>query len=209
MAKGNLVVISGFSGVGKGTVVNSLLQRHTGYALSVSATTRDPRPGEQEGVNYFYLSEDQFKEMIREDGLIEHTVYCNHYYGTPRKFVEDNLARGIDIILEIEVEGALNIRKQYPDSPLIFIMPPSAAALRERLLGRGSEDEETVNKRLTRAAAEAQYVEHYDYIFVNENGKADECADRIHELVSGLHAKLSMNRPFVDEVCSQVKSFAK
>ncbi len=209
MAKGNLVVISGFSGVGKGTVVKSLLERHTGYALSVSATTRDPRPGEQDGVSYFFLSEDRFREMIRDDGLIEHAVYCNHYYGTPRQFVEDNLARGVDVILEIEVQGALNIRRQYPDSPLIFIMPPDAQSLRERLIGRGSEDEETVNNRLKRAAAEAQYVEHYDYVFVNENGKADECADRIHALAAGLHAKLSMNRPFVDRVCTEVKGFAE
>ena len=124
--KGVLVVVSGFSGAGKGTVMKALLEKYDNYALSVSATTRSPRPGEENGREYFFLTESQFEDMIRNDELIEHARYVDHYYGTPKKYVEDKMAVGKDVILEIEIQGALNIKKKFPDTLLVFIVPPTA-----------------------------------------------------------------------------------
>ena len=129
--KGVLVVVSGFSGAGKGTVMKALLEKYDNYALSVSATTRSPRPGEENGREYFFLTESQFEDMIRNDELIEHARYVDHYYGTPRKYVEDKMAAGKDVILEIEIQGALNIKKKFPDALLVFIVPPTAKDLKK------------------------------------------------------------------------------
>ena len=157
--KGIIIVISGFSGVGKGTIMRELTKRYEQYALSVSATTRDPRPGEVPGKDYLYVSNEEFEKLIKEDGLIEHAGYVNHYYGTPRKFVEDKLNAGIDVILEIEIQGALQIKEQYRDAVLLFVMPPSAKVLEERLKGRGTETEEVIKQRLARACEEAVGIE--------------------------------------------------
>ena len=146
--KGVLVVVSGFSGAGKGTVMKALLEKYDNYALSVSATTRSPRPGEENGREYFFLTESQFEDMIRNDELIEHARYVDHYYGTPRKYVEDKMAAGKDVILEIEIQGALNVKRQYPDAILIFVVPPTAAELKRRLVSRGTETEEVIASRL-------------------------------------------------------------
>ena len=140
--KGVLVVVSGFSGAGKGTVMKALLEKYDNYALSVSATTRSPRPGEENGREYFFLTESQFEDMIRNDELIEYAHYVDHYYGTPRKYVEDKMAAGKDVILEIEIQGALNIKKKFPDALLVFIVPPTAKDLKKRLIGRGTESAE-------------------------------------------------------------------
>ena len=144
--RGSLLVISGFSGVGKGTVAKKLVEKY-GYSLSISATTRQPREGEV----------DDFKNLIDYNGFIEYARYVDNYYGTPRKFVEDELAAGHNVILEIEVQGAFNIKKQYEDALLIFITAPSAAAIKERLVGRGTESEEVINKRLNRAKEESEH----------------------------------------------------
>ena len=133
---GKLVVISGFSGVGKGTVVGRLLNDYDHYTLSVSMTTRKPREGEVHGVNYYFVSNEEFEEMIRNGGLLEYAGYADHYYGTPRSFVEENMANGKDVILEIEVQGAMQIKKAFPDAVLIFITTPSAAVMAKRLIGR-------------------------------------------------------------------------
>ncbi len=207
MTKGSLAVISGFSGVGKGTVVAKLLERHEGYALSVSATTRSPRPGETDGVQYHFLSKQAFDELVEKDGLIEHAVYCGNDYGTPRTFVEDSLASGTDVILEIEIQGARHIKEQYPDAALIFLMPPSAEELKKRLVGRGTESIQAVEARLKRAAEESEGIEEYDYIFVNNT--PEQCADEIHELISSLRHKTEKNETFINEIRSQVRDFSK
>ena len=150
MDKGILVVVSGFSGAGKGTIMKRITEKYDNYALSISATTRAPRKGEEEGKSYFFVSKPRFEEMIDSDELVEYAKYVDNYYGTPRKFVEDCLNQGKDVILEIEIQGALKIKKKFPNSLLIFMTPPSAEELRNRLIGRNTEDEETVNKRLGR-----------------------------------------------------------
>ena len=152
--KGLLIVISGFSGAGKGTVVKRLVEDY-GYSLSVSATTRQPREGEVDGKDYYFKSVDEFRNLIDYNGFIEWAQYVDNYYGTPRKFVEDEMNAGHDVILEIEVQGAMNVKKQYEDAVLIFITAPSAGELKNRLVGRGTENEDVINKRLKRAAEEA------------------------------------------------------
>ena len=179
--KGKLVIISGFSGVGKGTVVKELLDKHQDeYVLSVSMTTRAPREGEQEGVNYYYVSDEQFEDMIENDGFLEHAGYVGHYYGTPKKLVTDSLNKGKNVVLEIEVQGALQVKEKYPESIMIFIIPPSARELKNRLVGRGSETPEQIEGRLKRAGQEAGQMEHYDYLVVNDI--VEDCAERIHEI---------------------------
>ncbi len=196
--KSIIIVISGFSGVGKGTVMKELVRRYDRYALSVSATTRDSRPGEENGREYFFISNEEFEKLIEENGLIEHAGYVDHYYGTPRKFVEDNLNSGKDVILEIEIQGALQIKEQYPDAVLIFVMPPSASELRERLTGRGTEKEDVIKKRLKRASEESVGIENYDYIVINDD--LDECVRRVNEIIESAHMAPSRNLDFIEVI---------
>lgn len=205
--RGSLVVVSGFSGVGKGTVLGRLMEKYDNYAYSVSATTRAKRVGEQEGVNYFYRTEEEFREMIEKDELLEYAQYVGHYYGTPRAYVEEKRAEGRDVILEIEIQGARRIREKVPDAVLIFIMPPSAQALEERLVGRGTEDRATIDGRLARAAQEAQGIEDYDYIVVNDD--VDACAESLHGLIQAQRLRASRNISFIREIQSEVKRFSK
>lgn len=205
--RGSLVVVSGFSGVGKGTVMKSLLDRCEGYALSVSATTREPRPGEVEGREYFFRTEKEFTDMIRAGELIEYASYCDHFYGTPRKFVERRLEEGMDVILEIEIQGAHKIREQFPDAILIFVMPPSAAELKSRLSRRGTETGQVIRERLRRAAREAEGIEDYDYIVIND--VADECADRMDNLIRSLKCRTLNNADFIREIRRQVQEYAQ
>ena len=142
MSKGILVVVSGFSGSGKGTVMKRLMEKYDNYALSVSVTTRSPRPGEKDGEAYFFRTKEEFEQMIQEDGLIEYAQYVENYYGTPRKYVEEQLASGKDVILEIEIQGAMKIREKFPDTLLVFVCPPSMEELKNRLVGRGTETED-------------------------------------------------------------------
>ena len=149
--KGILIVVSGFSGAGKGTLMKELVRTYENYALSVSMTTRSPRPGEEEGKEYFFVSEEEFKEKLEQDGLIEYANYCGNYYGTPREYVERQLEKGKDVILEIEIQGALKIKEKFPTALLIFVMPPDAAELKKRLEGRGTESPEVIAQRICRA----------------------------------------------------------
>ena len=160
--KGVLAVVSGFSGAGKGTVLKGLLDKYDNYAFSISATTRDPRPGEENGREYFFVKEDRFEEMIRKDQLIEYARYVNHYYGTPRDYVETRLAEGTDVILEIEIQGALNVKKKYPDAILIFVLPPTAKELERRLTGHGNQKAQVSRQRRSRAYEEKDGIEIYD-----------------------------------------------
>ncbi len=203
--KGSLVVVSGFSGVGKGSVMKSLISRYEGYALSVSATTREPRPGEVEGREYFFISRDEFLEMIENDELVEYASYCDNYYGTPRRFVTQKLEQGQDVLLEIEIQGALKIKKQFPEALLIFIMPPSVDELMNRLLSRGTESEEAICKRIERAVEEAGGIEDYDYIYIND--RIDDCADRMNELIRAQRNRTSRNSRFIEEIRQQISHY--
>ncbi|MBR0381464.1 MAG: guanylate kinase [Eubacterium sp.] len=197
--KGTLVVISGFSGAGKGTISRKLVEKY-GYSLSVSATTRDPRQGEVDGVDYFFRTQAEFLKMIDYNGLIEYARYVDHYYGTPRKFVEDELEAGHVVILEIEVQGALKIREQYPDAVLVFVTAPSAEVLRKRLAGRGTESPEQIEKRMRRAAEEADTIENYEYLVCNHEGRLDECTETIHAIIESHACRTVLHEDFIREM---------
>ena len=205
--KGILIVISGFSGAGKGTLVKSLISRYGNYALSVSMTTRQPRPGETDGVEYFFTDREKFEKTIAEGGLVEYAEYCGNYYGTPKAYVDSQLAEGKDIILEIEIQGALKIKKQFPDSLLLFITPPDADTLKNRLTGRGTETEDVILKRMARAKEESEGIEAYDYIVVNDN--LDECVDEVHELVSAARRSPVRRQEFIKEIREELLTYAK
>jgi len=166
MNRGLLFVVSGPSGCGKGTILAEILKQGN-YYYSVSATTRQARPGEIDGINYLFLGKDKFEELIENDGMLEYAEYCGNYYGTPRKQAEDNLNDGKDVILEIEVQGAMKIREKCPDAILIFILPPSVKELKRRLEKRGTEQEDVVNKRINQAENEIRQADKYDYIMIN------------------------------------------
>ncbi|WP_029233367.1 guanylate kinase [Butyrivibrio sp. VCB2006] len=201
--KGIIIVVSGFSGAGKGTIMKALTAKYDQYALSISATTRDPRPGEQNGREYFFVSNEEFEKLIAEDGLIEHAGYVNHYYGTPRKFVEDKLKAGIDVILEIEIQGALQVKKQYPEAVLLFVMPPSAAELEKRLRGRGTESDEVIRQRLSRAVEESVGIENYDYIVINDI--LDDAVERVHGIITAAHGAPERNADFIAEIRDELE----
>ena len=206
--KGILIVISGFSGAGKGTLVKELLRRHEkDYALSISMTTRAPRPGERDGVEYFFTDREHFEETIRQDGLIEYASYCGNYYGTPKAYVEEQLSKGRNVILEIEIQGALKIKEKFPESLLIFVTPPNAGELKRRLEGRGTESEEVIASRLARAAEESEGVEFYDYLVVND--KLEESAEEVHHLVAAARRAPVRREEFVKGIRDQLHSFAK
>lgn len=202
--KGILAVVSGFSGAGKGTLMKELLNQHQDqYALSISATTRKPREGEEHGREYFFLTVEEFQNMIAEDALIEHACYVGNYYGTPRSYVEEQMAVGRDVILEIEIQGALEVKKKFPDTLLLFVTPPSAEVLEERLRGRGTETEEVIRERLKRASQEAMYMDQYDYILVNDN--LETCVEQMHQLIQSQHEKVSENLDFIEEMKTELK----
>ncbi len=205
--RGNLIVLSGFAGVGKGTVLRSLFETREGYAYSVSATTRSPRPGEVDGVHYFFVTKERFEEMIENDELLEHASYVGNYYGTPRDYVEKKLDEGFDVILEIEVQGALNIKKKVPDAILIYMLPPAAKVLYERLRHRGTETDEVIAKRMKRAAEEAQSVSKYDYIIVNRD--ADECAAQLDTLIRAQRQSVRSNLPFIEKLQEEFRELSE
>jgi len=200
---GSLVVVSGFSGVGKGTVLHRLMEKYDGYAYSVSATTRAPREGEVNGVHYFFKTQEEFDAMIEADELLEYARYVGHSYGTPAAFVEEQRRQGRDVILEIEVQGALNVRRRAKDAVLIFVMPPDADTLAQRLRGRGTESEDVIRGRLEQAAREAESVSAYDYIVVNDDVEA--CADRLHALIRSQRLRTGSCLPFIGRVKDELQ----
>lgn len=195
--RGILTVISGFSGAGKGTVVKRIMEKYNdAYALSVSMTTRSPRTGEVDGEHYFFVSKEQFEKTISEDGLIEHAQYCDNYYGTPKAYVEKKLAEGKNVILEIEIQGALLVKEKFPETLLLFVTPPSAMELKRRLVGRGTETMEQIDARMKRAIDEAPIMDKYDYIIIND--EVEKCVDKIHELVNVAKHSTDRNREFIE-----------
>ncbi|WP_287386197.1 guanylate kinase [Lachnospira sp.] len=206
--KGLLIVLSGFSGAGKGTVVKSLLASHKDeYCLSISATTRNPRPGEENGREYFFKTVEEFEAMIDKNELIEYAKYVSNYYGTPKAYVESQLEAGKNVILEIEMQGALDIKKIYPDAVLIFITPPSAKELENRLRGRNTEDEATILARLSRAYDESEGLEEYDYIILND--EVEKCVERIVGVVTSEKMKTANNEELINKVKEELKAYSK
>lgn len=179
---GILIVISGFSGAGKGTLMKRLISDYDNYALSVSMTTRKPREGEVNGVDYFYVSREEFEKAIAEDMLIEHAQYCDNYYGTPKAYVDEKLKEGKNVILEIEVQGAMQIKKKFPNTLLLFVTPPSAKELERRLRARGTETEEVIKSRLERAKEEAKSMDYYEYLVINDD--LDICVKEMDSIIS-------------------------
>ena len=205
--KGILTVVSGFSGAGKGTIMKRLMEKYDNYALSVSATTRAPRPGEEEGREYFFRTVEEFEKMIAKEQLIEYAKYVDNYYGTPRAYVEEQLEAGKDVILEIEIQGAMKIKEQFPESLLLFVTPPSAEELQKRLVGRGTETADVIAQRLARAYEESEGMDAYDYIVVNDD--LDECAAAVQKYVEAAKNVPSRRVEFITEIREELKGFAK
>lgn len=203
---GSLTVISGFSGAGKGTIMRTLLQRYPSYALSVSATTRAPRPGEQDGVDYHFVTQEQFDALVEQNGLLEHAGYVGHNYGTPRKFVEDMMAAGRDVLLEIEVQGAAQIKRQIPEAILIFVTPPSAEELMHRLSSRGTESEEVIRGRLKRAVEEAAEIPEYDYLIVNDD--LDAAVETVHRTIQEAKNAPFRRKGMIEQITGELKELA-
>lgn len=179
---GQIIVISAPSGAGKGTIIKELLKNDNKTRwLSVSATSRAPREGEQEGINYYYLTEEDFKKKIENDYFLEYTNYAGNYYGTPKEYIKDKIEKGIDVILEIEIEGAMNVKRLIPEAMFIFIMPPSLKDLVKRLKGRGTESNEKIIKRFHEAYKEINEVTKYNYVVVND--EIDQAVDKIESII--------------------------
>lgn len=205
--QGILIVVSGFSGAGKGTIMKELISRYEQYALSVSATTRAPRPGEEDGKSYFFKNRQEFEQMIADNALIEYACYVENYYGTPRAYVEEQLAGGRDVILEIEIQGARKIKAQFPDAVLLFVTTTDAKTLRERLIGRGTETPEVIEQRLARAVQESDGIEEYDYLVVNDD--LDTCVQEIHSIIESEHRKIRRNMESVNNIREELQGFSK
>lgn len=185
--EGKLLVISGLSAAGKGTIASELVKRFDNYALSVSATTREKRGNEVDGVHYFFVTKDKFTEMINNGELLEHAEYVGNYYGTPKKYVVDKLDKGINVILEIEMQGALQVKKIYDKAVLVFFLPKDAKTQRERLVKRGRDSEEQIEKRVRQAIVDAGYAKHYDYVLVNDD--LEDSIKDVQEIVNGTYDK--------------------
>ena len=202
--KGLLVILSGFSGAGKGTLVRELLRRYPEeYALSVSATTRHPRTGETDGKDYFFVTKERFEELIGSDGFIEYACYVGNYYGTPREYVEHQRELGKDVLLEIEIQGALKVKARRPETTLIFLTPPDAGTLVSRLTSRGTEEEAVIRSRLKRAVEESADMELYDYILINDD--LDTCVRELHELIEKQRLRSAHQRDFIQRIQTELK----
>ena len=205
--KGILIVVSGFSGAGKGTLMKELLKNYDNYALSISATTRNPREGEVDGREYFFKTTEEFEKMIAQGELIEYANYVGNYYGTPKAYVEEQLASGKDVILEIEIQGALKVKEQFPETLLLFVTPPNATILKERLVGRGTETIDVVEQRMKRASEEAEGIPSYDYILVNDD--LQTCVKQMHHIIQSEHYRTSRNADFISQIEKELKGNLK
>lgn len=181
--KGKLLVISGLSAAGKGTIASELIKRNDNYVLSISATSRDKRHGEEDGIHYFFVSKEKFENMISNGELLEHAKYVDNYYGTPKKYVFDKLEEGINVILEIEMQGALQVKKIFNDAILVFFIPPSAKEQYKRLVSRGRENPEQIDERLKQTLIDANYANQYDYVLVNDT--IEKSISDINDIIEG------------------------
>lgn len=197
MSEGLLIVVSAPSGCGKGTILGEVLKNDNFY-YSVSATTRSPREGEVNGVNYHFLSRDEFEKLIADDGMLEHAQFCGNYYGTPRKAVFDKLSEGKDVILEIEVQGAMKVHEKCPEAVMVFILPPSVETLRERLTKRGTETADVIEKRVAEAAREIEQAYNYDYVIVNDD--LDTAVSDFLGVIKSEKMSVKRSRPLIDKV---------
>ena len=197
--RGLLLVVSGPSGAGKGTVCTRLVEKRDDVFLSISATTRAPRQGEVDGKHYYFISEADFESRIKNGGMLEHAVFCGNYYGTPKQAVDEMLAAGKNVILEIEVQGAMKVRSHYPEGVYIFVLPPSMQELRKRLTERGTEPPEVVEERLGTAAWEFTHIQKYNYILLNDDVEQAVC--RLEAIIDAEHCRTERNIKFIEEVC--------
>lgn len=205
--KGVLIVISGFAGSGKGTITKELINRFDNYSVSVSATTRNPRPMEENGKDYFFVSREEFERMIKENELLEYTEYVGNYYGTPRKYVEKMLNEGKDVILEIEYIGAFNVKRAFNEAVLIFVTPPSVEEVYLRLKGRNTESEEVILKRIRRGQEEAAIIDKYDYVIVNDD--IETAIEDIHNTIKCSKFSSVRNGEFVTKLKNEFDEFLK
>ena len=203
--RGLLLVISGFAGSGKGTICKELMKQYDNYAFSVSATTRDPRPGEVDGVDYFFITQERFEEMIKSNELLEYAQYVSNFYGTPKKYVEEKLQEGKDVILEIECQGALHVKEIFPEAVLFFVMPPNVKEIYHRLKGRGTETEEVILRRMRRGQEEAEVIEKYDYLLINDD--LQETVQRLHDTLNSARNAVSRNKELLSEIKKEFITF--
>lgn len=195
--KGNLFVISGPSGAGKGTICKAFMAKHPEVYLSISATTRKPRKEDAEGVTYFFVSEEEFRAGIERDEFLEHTVYCGNYYGTPKDKAMEQLEAGRDVILEIESDGAMQVRSHFPEGVFIFVCPPNMNELERRLAGRGSETAEEIKARLEKAKSEFPRAKKYNYILINDS--VDAAVQRLEAIIAAEKCYMPRNIDFIDK----------
>jgi len=195
--KGRLIVVSGPSGAGKSTVVFKAINGRNDMCFSTSVTSRKPRPGEVDGREYFFIDPERFEEMVKNDELLEHAVYVGNYYGTPRRFVEEKLAAGESVFLDIEVQGARQVKTKMPDAVMIFLIPPTLDELRKRLESRGTETEETINGRLARAREEYAEADFYDYIVVNDD--VDAAANELLSILTAEKCRFASRKQMLQE----------
>ncbi len=201
MSQGFLLIISGPAGTGKGTVCNELLKRNKDIMFSVSATTRKPRVGEEDGVNYHFLEEDKFQNMINDNEFLEHAYVHTNYYGTPREFVMDHIKKGEIVLLEIDVQGALQIKNNYSEAVFIFLLPPTMDELKDRIVKRGTESEEDINRRFKNAFKELDFVGEYDYFVIND--KVENAVDDIEAIIKAENLRVKRHSDIKDRVISK------
>ena len=203
--KGKLIVISGLSAAGKGTIAKAMIDRFDNYVLSISATTRDKRAGEIDGVHYFFVSKERFEEMIKNEELLEYAKYVDNYYGTPKKYVLDKLEEGKNVILEIEMQGALKVKEIYKDAILVFLLPKSAKIQKERLISRGRENETQIGERLKQGIIDATYAKKYDYVLVNN--VLDDSISDMQKVVDGTIDKnlKQKNLDILEKIVSDIR----
>lgn len=205
--KGILIVVSGFSGAGKGTLMKALMERYDNYALSISATTRNPRKGETDGREYFFRTVEEFEKMIAQEELIEYAKYVDNYYGTPKAYVMEQLQAGKDVVLEIEIQGALKVKEKFPDTLLLFVTPPSAEELKRRLIGRGTETMDVIKSRLERAVEESQGMDKYDYLVNNDD--FETCVQEMHRIIQAEHDRVFRNGDFISRIRKELEAMGK
>ncbi len=204
--RGILIVVSGFSGAGKGTITRMLRERYDCYALSISVTTRQPRNGEKEGTDYFFRTREEFLSLIEEEKLYEYAEYQGMFYGTPRSYVDECLNRGLDVILEIDVQGAEQIKKKFPDTVLVFVSPPDIPTLLKRLKDRGTETEDKIRGRMLRAAEEAFFIPGYDYLLINDELEAS--IEKLHQIARAEHMRCSRSRDKILQLGEEIRDLS-